>query len=132
PAEIIDHVPSGRLYLDGTVLIAANDGTVQARRKLGFAGHVVALVVFDRKGKLASARVVAEGLPRGGEEAEIEERIIDDMEEELSLAVDAMPKNAARDDDAVEEVARKALRSVLREAWGKKPLLAVEIVRLEE
>ena len=47
PAEIIDHAPSGRLYLDGDLLIPSTDGTVQTRKKLSFAGHVVAVVVFE-------------------------------------------------------------------------------------
>jgi len=133
PAQIIDHVPAGRLYLDGNILIPAGDGTVAARRKLSFAGHVVALLVFDRKARLAAdPRVVAEGLPRGEGDGDIEDRLIEDMEDELSLAIEAMSKDQLRDDDAVEERARKAMRAVMRENWGKKPVVSVEIVRLDD
>ena len=34
PAEIIDEVPSGRLYKDGTLLLGADARTVAARRRL--------------------------------------------------------------------------------------------------
>ncbi len=133
PARVINHVPSGRLYLDGTILIPATDGTVQTRRKLAFAGHITALIVLDRKGRpVTDPRVVAVGLPRGGDNADVEDKLIDDMEEELALAIEALQKNDALDDDVVEERARKALRSVLREDWGKKPVISVEIVRLKD
>lgn len=130
--QVVDHVPAGRLYVDGDLLIPADDGTVQQRRKISYAGHVVALVVLDKKGRLAAdPRVTAQGLPQGIE-GEIDDKLVDDMEEELSLALDAMPKHQARDDDAVEEQVRRSIRSVLREAWGRKPVISVEIVRLED
>jgi ribonuclease J len=129
PAEIIDHASAGRLYLDGDLLIPAADGAIPARRRLSFAGHITALIMLDRKGRLAAdPRVVAAGLPQSNE---IEDKLIDDMEEELALAIEALSKDQARDDDAVEGEARKALRAVLREGWGKKPMISVEIVRLE-
>jgi hypothetical protein len=43
-----------------------------------------------------------------------------------------MSKDQLRDDDAVEERARKAMRAVMRENWGKKPVVSVEIVRLDD
>jgi len=128
--QVVDHVPTGRLYVDGDLLIPADDGTVQQRRKISFAGHVVALIVLDHKGRLAAdPRVTAQGLPQGIE-GEIDDKLIDDMEEELVLAIDAMPKPQAKDDDAVEEQVRRSIRKVLKEAWGKKPTISVEIVRL--
>jgi ribonuclease J len=130
--QVIDHVPAGRLHVDGDFLLPADDGTIAARRKLAFAGHVVALLVFDRKGRLAAdPRIAAKGLPQGADDGDIEDRLIEDMEAELSLAIEAMAKGQAQDDDAVEEVARKAIRSVLRESWGRKPVISIEIVRLE-
>src|SRR5690606_38846503 len=34
PAEIVDEAPAGRLYLDGEVLTASDEGAVQERRRL--------------------------------------------------------------------------------------------------
>jgi ribonuclease J len=130
--RVIDHVPTGRLYVDGDLLIPSDDGTVAQRRKISFSGHVIALIVLDHKGRLAAdPRIAAQGLPQGVE-GEIDDKLLGDMEEELALAIDAMPKPQARDDDAVEEQVRRSIRKVLKESWGKKPVISVEIVRLED
>ena len=45
---IIDEVPVGRLYKDGTLLVEADARTVADRRRLSFAGAVsVALAMTD-------------------------------------------------------------------------------------
>ena len=132
PAEIIDHAPAARLYLDGEMLIPSTDGTVQARRKLSFAGHVVAIVVFDRKGRLATEpRITAFGLPRGTE-GELGDALEADLEDALGDAMEGLTRPQAQDDDAVEEQARRALRAALKERWGKRPIISVEIIRLGE
>ena len=52
-AEIIDEVPSGRVYLDGRVLIDESAGLAQKRRALAFAGIIAITLVLDSKGRLA-------------------------------------------------------------------------------
>jgi len=131
PAQIIDHAPSGRLYLDGNLLIPSTDGTVQTRKKLAFAGHVVAIVVFDKKGRLAAdPRIVGYGLPRGAE-GDLDEALTGELEDALYDAMEALTRPQAQDDEAVEEQARRALRAAIKERWGKRPVISVEIIRLE-
>ena len=63
PAEIIDDVPVGRLYRDGTILTRADDGQVRERRKLSFAGSVAVSLVLSEKGVLlADPEVAVTGL----------------------------------------------------------------------
>ena len=51
-ARLIDEVPAGRIYKDGTLLIEAEARTVADRKRLSFAGAVsVALAITD-KGEL--------------------------------------------------------------------------------
>ena len=53
-ARVIDEVPAGRLYKDGTLIVEADARTVADRRRLSFAGAVsVALAITD-KGELAA------------------------------------------------------------------------------
>lgn len=56
PAEIIDEAPSGRIYLDGDVLTASDEGAVQERRRLAFAGSAFVSVVLDGKASFAATR----------------------------------------------------------------------------
>jgi ribonuclease J len=128
--EIVDHAPTGRLYLDGKLTIPEDDGTMAARKRLSFAGHVAVMIVFDRKGRLAAdPRVAAYGLPQG--EGDLEEELIADMEDALIEAMEGLKRAQLLDDDTVEEQARRAVRAGTRERWGKRPVISVEIVRLE-
>ena len=63
-AEIIDEIPSGRLYKDGTLLIGADARTVASRRRLSFAGLVtVALALSDKGVLVADPEVELFGIP---------------------------------------------------------------------
>ena len=50
PAELIDEVPSGRIHMDGRVLVAEGEGLAKARRAMGYAGLIAITLVLDRKG----------------------------------------------------------------------------------
>ena len=50
PAAIVDEVPSGRLYKDGSLLIEAESRTVAARRRLSFAGVVSVALALSEQG----------------------------------------------------------------------------------
>ena len=64
PAAIIDEVPSGRLYKDGSLLIAADARTVASRRRLSFAGIVTVALALSEKGALvADPEVELIGIP---------------------------------------------------------------------
>ncbi|HXZ68929.1 MAG TPA: MBL fold metallo-hydrolase, partial [Alphaproteobacteria bacterium] len=98
---------------------------------LAFAGHVVAIVVFDKKGRLAAdPRIVGYGLPRGAE-GDLDEALTGELEDALYDAMEALTRPQAQDDEAVEEQARRALRAAIKERWGKRPVISVEIIRLE-
>ena len=64
PAEIIDEIPSGRVYKDGALLIDAQSPTVAARRRLSFAGVVtVALALTDKGMLVADPEIELIGIP---------------------------------------------------------------------
>ena len=54
PAAIVDEVPSGRLYKDGSLLIDAESRTVAARRRLSFAGIVSVALAVSEAGALVA------------------------------------------------------------------------------
>ncbi len=85
PAEIVDEAPSGRLYLDGDVLIDAEEGAVQERRRLAFAGSVFVSLVLDRDGKVrGDPQVRLLGLPEeDGHGVAFEDRALDAIDEAL-------------------------------------------------
>jgi len=128
PAEIVDEAPSGRLYLDGDVLIDAEEGAVQERRRLAFAGSVFVSLVLDRDGKVrGDPQVRLLGLPEeDGHGVAFEDRALDAIDE----ALDRLPAKRRGDDDMVAELLRRAVRGTLRREWGKKPQVEVVVTRI--
>ena len=124
--EIIDEVPSGRLYKDGALLVSAESKTVAARRRLSFAGVVTVALALSEKGVLAAnPDVELIGLPEtdaGG--ASMTEIARDAVE----IAFEALPKPRRRDPDAVAEAVRRGVRSAIAERWKKKPICYVHVL----
>jgi ribonuclease J len=125
PAEIIDHVPAGRLARDGDGLVPLDGNSLRERRKLLWNGSAAATLVIDGKGRaVAPPKVSLRG--------------IEDEDGALALAIVAglsemmadLDPSERRDDGRIEEAARQAVRRVVRAHLGKKPLTDVHIVRI--
>src|SRR5262245_10521524 len=59
PAEIVDHVPAGRLARDGDTLVPVEGETLRQRRKLLWNGAAAATLVIDRQGRPVAAPQVS-------------------------------------------------------------------------
>ena len=124
--EIVDKVPSGRLYKDGSLLINAESRTVAARRRLSFSGIVTVALALSEKGQLvADPEVELIGLPDSDAAGMSMTEIARDAVEE---AFESMPKPRRRDPDAVAEAVRRAVRGRIGERWNKKPICHVHVL----
>jgi ribonuclease J len=128
PAEIIDDVPVGRLYRDGTILTRADDGQVRERRKLSFAGSVaVSLVLSDKGVLLAEPEIALTGLPpadaQGTPFAEI-------VRSAVSGTIESIPRPKRKDQALVSDAVRRSVRAAVNQAWGKKPMCSVLVTML--
>jgi len=122
PVQIVDEVPSGRLHVDGKLIVPAVEGPARHRRKLSFVGIVVASLVIDRKlGLFTDIGIVADGLPAG-----LGEKLQDVAEE----AFESMPRPRRQNDETVSETIRTAIRRAADAEWGKKPICRVLLHRL--
>ena len=128
PAEIVDEVFASRLALDGSRLVPLDTVYFKDRRRLIETGAVTVTLVFDKECELAAdLQISTFGLLDEDDESEL---MLDDVADRIAGAVEDLPMARRRDDDQVEEAVRRGARSVLREAIGKKPRIAVHIVRL--
>src|SRR3546814_20935012 len=86
PCEMIWEVPAGRIYLEGDVLTAAEEGAGQERRKLAFAGSVFVSLVLDGQGQVrGEPQVRLHGLPEEDSKGlSFEERALDAVAEALN------------------------------------------------
>ncbi len=122
---ITDSAPVGRLVLDGTRLVPLKGEVMSARRRMLFNGIVVASLAVDQAGKLLGRpRVSAPGL-LDPEDAETD-RVADDFAESLR----DLPANLRRDDAALQDAARSALRRTLGRKLGKRPMVDVHLIRV--
>jgi ribonuclease J len=48
----------------------------------------------------------------------------------VERALDELPGNLRRDDEAVRDATRRALRRILNERFGKRPLVEIHLVRI--
>jgi len=124
--DIIDEVPSGRLYKDGSLLVNAEARTVAARRRLSFAGMVsVALALSEKGALLADPEIELIGLPDTDAAGASMTEIARDAVEE---AFETLPKPRRRDPDAVAEAVRRAVRGAIAQRWNKKPICHVHVL----
>jgi ribonuclease J len=127
-ASIIDEVPSGRLYKDGSLLIDAGSRSVAARRRLSFAGIVTVALAWSEKGALvADPEIELIGIPETDKAGESMTEIALDAVEE---AFESLPKARRRDPESVKEAVRRAVRGAIGERWNKKPICHVHLLQV--
>jgi len=127
-AGVIDEVPAGRLYKDGSLLVEADARTVADRKRLSFAGVVsVALALTDKGVLAADPELDLIGIPeRDHDGASIEDAVYDAVLD----TVESLPRKRRSDPDAVAESVRRAVRAAVVQRWGKKPMCHVHVLTI--
>ena len=123
--EIVDSAPVGRLALDGNRLIPLGGEVLTARRRMLFNGIVLGSLAVDKQGKVVGApRVTAPGLfePGDPEAARITQ--------EFTAGLADLPPALRRDDEAMADAARAALRRALGRRLQKRPVVDVHLIRV--
>jgi ribonuclease J len=127
PAAVVEQVESGRLAFEGRRLLPLDSEVLKTRQRMSFNGAAMVTLVMDEEGALdGDPEVSLQGLI---EETESEE--LDDGIEFVADAVSRLPAKERRDDAAVKEAARTALRRICNKTFGKKPQTSVHLVRFE-
>jgi ribonuclease J len=123
---IIEQLPSGRLYKDGSILEDSKSRAVVERRRLAFAGCAFVAVAMTEKGELADdPEVDLVGIPEKNTAGEVIDEIVFDV---VVSTVEGLPRARRRDPEATAESVRRAVRAVINEHWGKKPLCYVHVL----
>lgn len=125
--EVIDEAPVGRIYKDGLLIGNEDELGVNERRKLSYVGHVsIALLMDKQQELLEEPQLVCFGLPENdGNGLILEHEILDTIDK----TIDSIPRNRRRDNETVTEAVRRAVRAVVNEIWGKKPVCTVFLHR---
>lgn len=129
PAQTIDSVPNGRLYLDGNRLVPAESEGIRERRALASWGHVSVAIAIDEDGDVVDGPLLtARGLsePDG---SNADESLID-VDEFVEEAVSAMKRRKRQDDEEVERVLTRAVKKACERTFGRKPIVDVSVLRV--
>ncbi len=126
--KIAGHVETGRVYLDGALLVGALDGVVRDRIRLALNGLVMVTAIMDEDDRpLGDAWVELMGLPETGKTGR---PLADRIEADLTEYLDRADERVLTDDDKLEEALRRIARQVAMEEIGKKPEVVVVVSRL--
>ncbi|HEX5185156.1 MAG TPA: ribonuclease J [Allosphingosinicella sp.] len=113
----------GRLVLDGDVILPADGGTMNERRRIGYNGTISVALALDEDDRLrGGVELALEGVP-------VEEDREAFLEEACAAAADAASRNGGNESKLREEV-RLAVRRCATEWTGKKPVVDVLVVRV--
>ncbi|HEY0315073.1 MAG TPA: ribonuclease J [Sphingomonas sp.] len=119
----IGNARSGRLVLDGDVILAANGATMNDRRKVAVNGIVSVAVALDKAGQVRGRpQIGVFGLP-------VEEDREDFVEEASEAVLDTVA-GGSRDLAKLKETIRLAVRRRATAWTGKKPVVDVLLIRV--
>ena len=113
--------------LDGIRLLPSDSPLLRERSRLRYNGVALVTLVLDGKGRPQDdPQITFDGVL----DAESEGAIGEDAQATLRELSARQPAHIRRDDEAVAEATRVALRRHLFKAVGKKPITRVHVVRL--
>ena len=118
---IVGHERTGRLILDGDVILPANGATMGERRRVAANGQISVAIAVDAKGNaVGTPDVRVQGVP-----------VEDDRDDFIAEAREAAGDAAKleKNDERRREAVRLAVRRVATEWTGKKPIVDVLVVR---
>jgi ribonuclease J len=121
--EKIGEERTGRLVLDGDVILPSDGATVNERRKISISGLIAVVVPVDERGRLAGQLLVRPfGVP-----------IEQDRADFIADAADAGRRAVSEgvDEEKVREAVRLAVRRCATLWTGKKPIVDVMMTRVE-
>ena len=128
-AEIIDEVPSGRLYVDGGMVTPENGEALRERKHASHSGILTVAVAMDGRGRLISGpQVRGIGLP--GEEDYPLEEALDDLAVAAEEAIKRLSGEERDSDDAVEAAIGRALKRASQRIWDRRPIVETTVLRV--
>ena len=126
-AEVIDEVPSGRLYVDAGILTPENGEALKERRHVSCNGVLNVSLVLDGRNRLVAGPLIqALGLP--GDADYPLESALDDLAEE---AANALKRVDDRDiDECVESAINRAVKKAAYRIWERRPVVETAVLRV--
>ena len=128
-AEVIDEVPSGRLFVDAGMITPENGQALRERRHAAHNGVLHVSLAIDGKGRVvAGPELKPLGLP--GDPTDPLEDILDELAEVADEALDKLGRNGREDDEAVRTAVCRAVKKASQRIWDRRPIVEATILRI--
>jgi ribonuclease J len=128
-ANIIGEVGTGILCVDGDRLIRRDSDTVRNRNRIMWNGVMFVTVVLNQYGEMVGDPMIT--APSLFDEQDDDVRL-DHFAAEIGNRIDQLDDDEVLDNAAVTLAIRQAVRRPIRQRMGKRPLIEVHLVRVEE
>ncbi len=129
PAQIIDEVPSGRLYVDGGMLVTEAGEAIRERRHASSNGVLVVSFVLDKGGRIVSD-IDVRGIGLPGDEGTPLGDALDGLAERVEDVVRGLKGEALQDELVVEQAVARALKKASQQIWDRRPIVETIVLRL--
>ena len=121
--QIIDEIPSGRLYRDGYYILE-DDRAIRKRRKLSTVGCLSVSLVVNNQGKIIGEPLWhEEGLPFDEEGEELDDLIAS----AINSVFKSVPPKHRKEMPKLREALRRSVRGTIYDAWGKRALVNIHV-----
>jgi ribonuclease J len=125
---VIDTVTSGRVYLDGKVLIEHDSHALEQRRKISLHGYMEVSVLIAQNGQIKHQPIITlQGIPFTHDDAAEIEYDLEDVVQDTCKAFDL---NNSKQEKLVIDHLRENCRKLIHSRSGKKPVLNINLIRL--
>jgi ribonuclease J len=126
--QVVEHIETGRTYLDGSVKVGQFDGVVRDRIRMALNGHMIVTLILDENDDpLGDPWVELMGLSeKGRSNGALIEAVEADLAQYLGRANDKTLIDDVKLEKELKNVARRAAHSSI----GKKPEVTVIVSRL--
>ncbi len=129
PAEKIDEVPAGRLYVDGAVIINSDDDALRERRRLAAEGAInISIALSAKNAIMAGPNIALRGLTMADEDDL--DVAMDELERTAEAAFAKLSHGERGEDEVVEATIVRAVRKAAERLWSKRPLVDVSVLRI--
>ncbi|MGI9416401.1 MAG: ribonuclease J [Geminicoccaceae bacterium] len=125
---VIDEVPVGRMVLENDELIDAGDDLYRTRRRLMQHGTILVSIVLDQVGSLLASPKLSSF---GAIDLNRDDGFADSVLAAVENAVEDLPDDDALDDARIRDTVRAAVRRSCSLMRQKRPIIEVQITRLE-
>ncbi|MEM7663430.1 MAG: ribonuclease J [Pseudomonadota bacterium] len=127
--EIIDSVPSGRLHLDGDILVPADAEGLRERKQMAWRGMVSVSVAINEDGEAVDGPICS---ARGfsAPDGSLDDGLLDTLDDAVERAFDKMKRRARLNDEDVDKMLARAVRRTCETAVRRKPIVDVLILRV--